>query len=78
MKKLVSVLKNAKTKAAVATVAVMASGSAMAADPANPVKESLDAAIAAGQSNFTIVVVGAIGLAAIGFGMGMIISAMRK
>lgn len=78
MKKLVSVLKNAKTKAAVATVAVMASGSAMAADPANPVKESLDAAIAAGQANFTIVVVGAIGLAAIGFGMGMIISAMRK
>ncbi|MCG7500063.1 hypothetical protein MHO82_24675 [Vibrio sp. Of7-15] len=78
MKKLVSVLKNAKTKTAAVATAALASGSAMAADPANPVKDSLDAAIAAGQSNFTIVVVGAIGLAAIGFGMGMIISAMRK
>ncbi|AGN34239.1 hypothetical protein C1N32_16555 [Vibrio diazotrophicus] len=52
--------------------AVVASGVANAT-----VEESLNAAVSSGQSNYSIVVIGLIGLAAIGFGLRAIMGAMR-
>nr|MBY7672904.1 hypothetical protein [Vibrio anguillarum] len=41
------------------------------------VPEAIDAAVTAGQSNYTLVVVGLIVMAATGFGLNMIIKAMH-
>ena len=60
-------------KIGAAVSAVVASGVANA----GPVDEALDAAVASGQSNYSIVVIGLIGLAAIGFGLRSIVGAMR-
>lgn len=52
----------------------VASGSTFAADHST----AINAAVTEGQSNYTLVVVGLIGLAAIGFGLRMMIGAMRS
>ncbi|EMX0221676.1 hypothetical protein AAFZ21_001672 [Vibrio fluvialis] len=70
--KYMNLLKQHSAKIGAATGALVLSGAANAT-----VEESLAAAVAAGQSNYTIVVVGLIGLAAIGFGLRAIIGAMR-
>lgn len=41
------------------------------------VADSITSAVADGQANYTLVVVGLIGLAAIGFGLRAIVGAMR-
>ncbi len=63
----------AKKTVVVATGAV-ASASAFAADHS----EAINTAVTDGQANYSLVVVGVIGLAAIGFGVSMIVSAMRN
>ncbi len=54
---------------------------AVAAVSASPafasVEEAISSAVSSGQSNYGLVVVGLIGTAAIGFGLRMIVSAMR-
>ncbi|WP_273981878.1 hypothetical protein [Vibrio parahaemolyticus] len=67
-------LKNLGRKVAVATTAVVASGAAFAADHST----AINTAVSEGQANYTLVVVGLIGLAAIGFGLRMMIGSMRS
>ncbi|MBW3697031.1 hypothetical protein EK599_15120 [Vibrio sp. T187] len=52
------------------------SSAAFAEDSA--VTTALNAAISAGQANYGLVVVGVIGMAAVGFGMYAIVGAMRN
>lgn len=67
-------MKNVKLKLlALSTVAM--SGAAAAEESA--IKTAINSAIAAGQENFGLVVVGLIGLAALGFGLRNITGAMR-
>ncbi len=63
-------------KAAVASVG-LAAVPAFADAGANPMLTALNNAVSQGHSNYTIVVVGLIGLAAIGFGLRMIVGAMK-
>lgn len=69
--KLINVAKKYTAPAAVVGSLVLSS-SAFAS-----IEESINTAVTTGQSNYTLVVVGLIGLAAIGFGLRMIIGAMR-
>ncbi|WP_122033601.1 hypothetical protein [Aliivibrio sp. EL58] len=64
-------------KVLLGSTAVVASSSAFATD-ANAIGSAITAAVASGQANYSLVVIGIIGLAAIGFGVGMIVSSMRK
>lgn len=68
---LVSMKKHAGKFGAV-TGALVLSGAARA-----DVAESITTAVSTGQANYTLVVVGLIGLAAIGFGLRAIVNAMR-
>ncbi|EGR2696544.1 hypothetical protein HJ082_03860 [Vibrio parahaemolyticus] len=61
-------------KLSVLLATAVASGSTFAADHST----AINAAVTEGQSNYTLVVVGLIGLAAIGFGLRMMIGAMRS
>ncbi|MFW1320554.1 hypothetical protein ACEV70_14030 [Vibrio parahaemolyticus] len=61
-------------KLSVLLATAVASGSTFAADHS----EFINSAVTEGQSNYTLVVVGLIGLAAIGFGLRMMIGAMRS
>ncbi|EHK2921831.1 hypothetical protein J7Y46_001642 [Vibrio parahaemolyticus] len=61
-------------KLSVLLATAVASGSTFAADHS----ASIGTAVTEGQANYTLVVVGLIGLAAIGFGLRMMISAMRS
>ncbi|KZN58415.1 hypothetical protein [Pseudoalteromonas luteoviolacea] len=63
-------------KFGIATGAMVASGSALASTP--DVGATLAAAITAGQTNYTTVVVGLLALAAIGFGVGFIVSKLSR
>ncbi|WP_423841132.1 hypothetical protein ONE56_16735 [Vibrio mytili] len=56
------------------TTAALASGATFAADHS----EAINTAVNEGQANYTLVVVGLIGLAAIGFGLRMMIGSMRS
>ncbi|MFN1651144.1 hypothetical protein [Vibrio rotiferianus] len=67
-------LKNLGRKVAVAATAVVASGAAFAADHS----AAINTAVTDGQSNYTLVVVGLIGMAAIGFGLKMMTGSMRS
>ncbi|HHF3089417.1 TPA: hypothetical protein ACPJ1J_003149 [Vibrio alginolyticus] len=67
-------VKKIGAKAAVVTGALVASASSFAADHS----EEINAAVNEGQANYALVVVGLIGLAAIGFGLRMMIGAMRS
>lgn len=71
--KYMNILKKHSAKIGVAVSTVAASGVAHAVD----LSEELGTAVSSGQSNYTVVVVGLIGLAAIGFGLRAIVSAMR-
>lgn len=68
------ILNNVKTKV-IALSAVVMSGAASADDTA--IKAAINGAVTAGQENFGLVVVGLIGLAALGFGLRSIVGAMR-
>ncbi|MPS40667.1 hypothetical protein D8S93_18780 [Vibrio sp. VGrn 2] len=61
-------------KLSVLLATAVASGSTFAADHS----EVIGTAVNEGQANYTLVVVGLIGLAAIGFGLRMMIGAMRS
>ena len=61
-------------KLSVLLATAVASGSTFAADHS----EAINSAVTEGQSNYTLVVVGLIGLAAIGFGLRMMMGAMRS
>ncbi|HCH6425965.1 TPA: hypothetical protein NK371_003087 [Vibrio parahaemolyticus] len=61
-------------KAAVVTGALVASASSFAADHS----AAINTAVSEGQANYTLVVVGLIGLAAIGFGLRMMVGSMRS
>ncbi|MDG2628406.1 hypothetical protein P7M35_01030 [Vibrio parahaemolyticus] len=67
-------VKKIGAKAAFVTGALVASASSFAADHS----EAIKAATSEGQANYTLVVVGLIGLAAIGFGLRMMVGAMRS
>ncbi|EPN8462045.1 hypothetical protein ACT31I_002794 [Vibrio cidicii] len=67
-------LRNTMKKVGIAVAASVTASSAFADDA---MLTALNNAVTAGQSNYTIVVVGLIGLAAIGFGLRMIVGAMR-
>ncbi|ENJ1346441.1 hypothetical protein AB0416_000892 [Vibrio cholerae] len=43
----------------------------------DPITEQLKGAIASGQANYTMVVIGVIGLAAIAFGLGRILDILK-
>ncbi|HGF7509124.1 TPA: hypothetical protein AB5A35_001018 [Vibrio cholerae] len=43
----------------------------------DPISEAIKAGVSSGQSNYSLVVVGLIALAALGFGLRMIIGAMK-
>lgn len=60
-------------KVALGVTTAFGSASAFAADHT----AVIGTAVTEGQANYTAVVVGVIGLAAIGFGIGMIVRAMR-
>ena len=64
-------------KVILGSLALVASSSAFATD-GNAIATAINGAVASGQSNYSLVVIGVIGLAAIGFGVGMITSSMRK
>lgn len=70
--KLTNTLKKRSVQVGTVAGALMASAAANAT-----VEESLNAAVSSGQSNYSIVVIGLIGLAAIGFGLRAIMGAMR-
>lgn len=63
------------SKVAIAGCALFASASAFANE--NPITKAINDAIAAGTSNYSLVVVGLIGLAALAFGLGRITGGMR-
>ena len=66
------------SKTLLVTATVLGSSTAMAAGEADAIGTAISTAVAAGQANYSLVVIGIIGLAAIGFGVGMIVSSMRK
>ncbi|HHP0486563.1 TPA: hypothetical protein ACRZ4F_002997 [Vibrio harveyi] len=68
-------LKNYGTKVSV-VAATVASSSAFA--DASAVTTKINDAVSQGQSNYTLVVVGVLGMAAIGFGLYMMKGAMRS
>ena len=61
-----------------ATVPAVAAASLMAAPAFADTKAAIEAAIAAGQENYGLVTAGVIGVAALGFALGMIVSWLRK
>ncbi|EIE1197699.1 hypothetical protein LCX57_003548 [Vibrio parahaemolyticus] len=67
-------VKKIGAKAAVVTGALVASASSLAADHS----AAINTAVTEGQANYTLVVVGLIGLAAIGFGLRMMVGSMRS
>ncbi len=71
MKNTIQALKKHAGKITTAATALALSGAANAT-----VEESINAAVASGQSNYGLVVVGLIGMCAIGFGLRAITKAM--
>ncbi|ELA9582170.1 hypothetical protein QTG62_003827 [Vibrio parahaemolyticus] len=61
-------------KLSVLLATAVASGSTFAADHS----AAINTAVSEGQANYTLVVVGLIGIAAIGFGLRMMIGSMRS
>ncbi|EHH2449351.1 hypothetical protein MPV89_001371 [Vibrio vulnificus] len=68
-------MKNLAKKIGIAVAATLATSSAFAEPP--DITGAINTAVTAGQNNYGLVVVGLIGLAAIGFGLKMIVGAMR-
>lgn len=61
-----------------ATVPAVVAASLMAAPAFADTKTAIEAAIKAGQENYGLVTAGVIGVAALGFALGMIVSWLRK
>lgn len=68
-------LKKRVTQAGVVGSTLVASSAALANAE---ITTAITDAVTAGQSNYTLVVVGVIALAAIGFGLSAIVGAMRR
>ncbi|MBF4218587.1 hypothetical protein [Vibrio anguillarum] len=71
--KFINVMKKHATKIATGVTAALASASSFAVT----VPESIQAAVTSGQSNYSLVVIGLITMAAVGFGLRMIVGAMK-
>ncbi|CAH8240464.1 conserved exported hypothetical protein [Vibrio aestuarianus] len=71
--KIINVTKKHGLKVVTGVSAVVASASSFAVT----VPEAINDAVSAGQSNYGLVVVGLITMAAIGFGLKMIVGAMK-
>ncbi|MDE1333353.1 hypothetical protein [Vibrio aestuarianus] len=71
--KITNVTKKHGLKVVTGVSAAVASASSFAVT----VPEAIDAAVTSGQSNYGLVVVGLITMAAVGFGLKMIVGAMR-
>lgn len=72
-----NILKKHAAKVSVLAATVVSS-SAFANGTSSGVTEKLNQAVSQGQSNYTLVVVGVLSMAAIGFGLYMIKGAMRS
>ncbi|ELV8621701.1 TPA: hypothetical protein RQK43_000239 [Vibrio vulnificus] len=68
-------MKNLAKKIGIAMTATLVTSSAFA--EGTPITAALNTAVSTGQANYSIVVIGLIGLAALGFGLRMIVGAMR-
>ncbi|ELA4928388.1 hypothetical protein RFS42_000096 [Vibrio vulnificus] len=68
-------MKNLAKKIGIAVAATLATSSAFADTSA--IATAINGAVTTGQSNYSLVVVGLIGLAALSFGLKMIVGAMR-
>lgn len=66
-------LRNTMKKIGIAVAASVTASSAFADD----ISTAINTAVTTGQTNYGLVVVGLIGLAALGFGLRMIVGAMR-
>ncbi|GEM77531.1 hypothetical protein [Vibrio sagamiensis] len=62
---------------AIALTGALISGAALADDSSN-VSGAISGAVTTGQTNYTLVVVGLLSMAAIGFGLKMMTGAMRS
>lgn len=71
--KFINVMKKHAAKIVTGVTAAVASSSSFAIT----VPESIEAAVTSGQSNYSLVVVGLITMAAAGFGLRMIVGAMK-
>ena len=69
-------MSSAIKKIAIVSLASLVSVPAFAAGVSNPITEAINAAVAAANGNVTAVVLGVIGIAALGF--GMIVSYLRR
>lgn len=69
-------IKSAVVKTGFVAVAAVSASPAFAAD--STITTAINAAVAAANGNVTVVVLGVIGLAALGFGVGMIVSYLRR
>ncbi|MFY8351492.1 hypothetical protein AAEU29_13210 [Pseudoalteromonas sp. SSM20] len=67
-------LKSLKTKLAIVGTSVLASASAFATDHT----AAIGTAVTEGTANYTAVVLGLLGLAAVGFGVGFVISKLKN
>ncbi|ENM5774163.1 TPA: hypothetical protein AB5H45_000794 [Vibrio mimicus] len=67
-------LRDIGKKFAVAAAAVTPAFAALAEDP---IGDAIKAGVSSGQGNYTLVVVGLIAMAALGFGLRMIVGAMK-
>ncbi|WP_440053028.1 hypothetical protein ACSLBF_20330 (plasmid) [Pseudoalteromonas sp. T1lg65] len=66
------------SKIALGSTAALGSAMASATATTPDVAATIETAVAAGQSNYTLVVVGLLSLASIGFGVGFIISKLSR
>ncbi|ASW80992.1 hypothetical protein DEB41_17480 (plasmid) [Vibrio anguillarum] len=71
--KFINVMKKHAATITTGVTAAVASASSFAVT----VPESIEAAVTSGQSNYSLVVVGLITMAAVGFGLRMIVGAMK-
>ncbi|MEF1174492.1 hypothetical protein [Vibrio sinaloensis] len=75
--RIIQMVKNTATNTYVqAGVALTLSGSALA--DANPNETAITAAVNAGKSMVSLTTSGVIGIAALGFGLGMVVAWLRK
>ncbi|EJL6897085.1 hypothetical protein ACUFKR_003309 [Vibrio cholerae] len=67
-------IRNMAKKFGVVAATVLPASFAFAEDP---ISDAIKAGVSSGQGNYTLVVVGLIALAALGFGLRMIVGAMK-
>lgn len=72
-------IKSTVVKAGLISVAAASSTSVFAAgETGSTITAAINSAVSAANANVTVVVLGVIGLAALGFGVGMIVSYLRR